>query len=512
MMAVRQSLPRPDLRQLLDGWLSLPDLPALEPTDITMDSRRVMPGGLFLACAGASHHGMVFAAQAREQGAAAVIAEPTSDWNEDRLLLAADQLGLPVIALPRLSACAGEIAARFYSHPSESMAVIGITGTNGKTSVSHFLAAALADGHLCGVLGTLGYGLPGALHSATHTTPDAVRVHGELATLCEQGADSVAMEVSSHALHQHRVAGVQFHTAVFTNLTRDHLDYHGDMASYGEVKAGLFEHDGLQLAVINSDDAFGRDLAARCRQRGVRVIACGIELAAPSDCEQVRASDIVSHGDGLAFNLQVGGQTVPVGCGLLGRFNVDNLLLVAGVLHGWGLAPSDIARRLAGLRTVPGRMERFGGRGQPTVVVDYAHTPDALTQVLTALRAHVTGRLYCVFGCGGDRDTGKRPLMGQVAERLADRVVVTDDNPRSEDGDAIVAQILAGMSAPHAVRVERNRAQAIAQTIKEAASDDLVLIAGKGHEDYQQVGELRVPFSDVAQVNKALAQDIGGAA
>jgi UDP-N-acetylmuramoyl-L-alanyl-D-glutamate--2,6-diaminopimelate ligase len=339
-----------------------------------------------------------------------------------------------------------------------------------------------------------------------------VRVQGELAELREQGADSVAMEVSSHALHQGRVAGVQFHTAVFTNLTRDHLDYHGDMAGYGEVKAGLFEHAGLRLAVINTDDAFGRDLAARCLQRGLRVIGCGVEQAAPAGTEPVHAGHIVSHADGLRFELRIGKQSAIVDCGLLGRFNIDNLLLVAGVLHGWGMAPADIAGHLAGLRTVPGRMERFGGHGQPAVVVDYAHTPDALAQVLRALRPHVVGRLHCVFGCGGDRDAGKRPQMGEVAERLADRIVVTDDNPRGEDGDAIVAQILAGMAAPDAVRVERSRAHAIACAIAEAGSDDLVLVAGKGHEDYQQVGDLRLPFSDVEQVGKALAQRAGGAA
>jgi len=510
MMAALQPPVRPELHQLLAGLAELPALPALVPAGLALDSREVMPGGLFLACAGGRRHGMVFAEQARERGAATILAEPADDWDEDRLLLAGDALGVPVIAVPRLAALAGTVAARFHGDPSAELAVIGITGTNGKTSASHFLAAALADGHRCGVLGTLGYGLPGALHSASHTTPDALRVQAELAELREQGADCVAMEVSSHALHQHRVAGVHFHSAVFTNLSRDHLDYHGDMASYGEVKAGLFEQPGLQLAVINSDDAFGRDLAARCLARGLRVIACGATAAAPAGAVAVRAADIVSHADGLDFELQLDDARVAVHSQLLGRFNVDNLLLVAGLLHGWGLAPADIARRLAGLRTVPGRMQRLGGDGRPVAVVDYAHTPDALEQALRALRPHTGGRLLCVFGCGGERDAGKRPLMGRVAEQLADQVIVTDDNPRGEDGEVIVAQVLAGMVRPAAVQVVRDRARAIARAMAEAGPGDLVLVAGKGHEDYQQVGELRLPFSDVAQVQQALLQAHGG--
>lgn len=507
MMTASHTAMAPTLQELLGGLALPPSLASLVPDGLTIDSRNVIPGGLFLACAGTRQHGMAFAEHAKAHGASAILAEPAAGWDEDRLLLMGDRLGLPVIAVPRLSARTGAIAARFYGDPSAALSVIGITGTNGKTSVSHFLAAALGDGRRCGVMGTLGYGLPQNLHPASHTTPDAVRIQALLAQLRDQGADSVAMEVSSHALHQHRVAGVHFHTAVFTNLTRDHLDYHGDMASYGEAKAALFEHHGLQLAVVNTDDAFGRELAGRCLGRGVRVIACGHAERAPDGAEPVRAGDIETRPAGLAFRLHVGGQGVPVQSALLGRFNVDNLLLVAGVLHGWDLPASDIAERLATLSTVPGRMQRFGGNGRPVVVVDYAHTPDALQQALDALRPHVAGRLHCVFGCGGERDAGKRPLMGRAAEQHADRVVVTDDNPRGEDGDHIVAEILAGMQRPQAAMVERNRAQAIAETIETAAADDLVLVAGKGHEDCQLVGHLRLPFSDAEQVLKALGGD-----
>jgi UDP-N-acetylmuramoyl-L-alanyl-D-glutamate--2,6-diaminopimelate ligase len=441
----------------------------------------------------------------------AILAEPAGDWNVQALADAARVLGVPVIPVPRLSEHAGEIAARFHGDPTASMDVIGITGTNGKTSVSHFLAQALAADRRCGVIGTLGYGLPGALHAPSHTTPDAVRLQAELADMRQDGADSVAMEVSSHALHQHRVAGVRFHTAVFTNLSRDHLDYHGDMARYGEVKAGLFDRAGLQLAVINTDDEFGRRLAARCAG-GLRVIGCSSSGEEPAGSEALRADAIDTSPEGLRFTLNIGGGQARVQSPLLGRFNIDNLLLVAGVLYGWGVALDDIAGRLGELHTVPGRMEAFHADGRPAVVVDYAHTPDALEKVLLALRPHVGGRLHCVFGCGGERDTGKRPLMGEVAERLADRVLLTDDNPRGEDGAGIIEQILAGMSRPGEAGIERNRARAIAQAIAEAGAEDLVLVAGKGHEDYQQVGQLRLPFSDAEHVCRALGIGAGGEA
>ncbi len=495
------------LDQLLDGMVAPVAVPSIAPTGVTLDSRAAVAEGVFLACAGITGHGMDHSRQAAEKGVAAILAEPDQRWDERRLLEIGAQLGLPVIAVPHLSSRASEIAARFYDRPSDAVAVIGITGTNGKTSVSHFLAAALADGHVCGILGTLGYGLPGALQTASHTTPDAVRLQGELAALRAAGADCVAMEVSSHALAQHRVGGVRFHTAVFTNLSRDHLDYHGDMRSYGDTKAALFDRPGLQLLVINGDDAFGAELIARHAGQ-CRVIATGTTNTVQEGVENVTAVDIASLADGLAFTLCIGDDRVPVRSGLLGRFNVDNLLSVAGVLHGWGVDIAEIAARLERLTTVPGRMQRLGGAGKPVVVVDYAHTPDALAQVLTALRPHVVGRLHCVFGCGGDRDTGKRALMGEVAERLADRVTVTDDNPRSEDGDTIVSQVLAGMRCATAAAVIRDRAEAIAEAIAGADTQDLVLIAGKGHEDYQQVGDRRLPFSDIVQVRLALGEAV----
>lgn len=509
MMPASKVTARPDLRRLLEGFAAIEGVPPLTPASLTMDSRLIVPGSVFLACAGGNTHGMAFAAEVAAHQAAAILAEPTSDWGEVALAQAARMLGIPVVPVRQLAEHAGEIAARFHGDPSAEMRVIGITGTNGKTSVSQFLAQALSKRCRCGVMGTLGYGLPGAMREASHTTPDAVRLQAELAGMVQEGADSVAMEVSSHALHQHRVAGVHFHTAVFTNLSRDHLDYHGDMASYGEVKAGLFDREGLELAVINADDGFGRELARRCAGR-LRVIACGSEVVMPDGVETLLARDVQAGQQGLTFTLVHGDEQVCVRTALLGRFNVDNLLLVAGVMLGWGWPLVAIAERLGQVSTVPGRMQAFSAAARPTVVVDYAHTPDALEKALQALRPHCRGHLYCVFGCGGNRDAGKRPLMGEVAERLADQVIVTDDNPREEDGADIIEQILAGMSRPGEAWVERHRAHAIEQAVAAAGEDDLVLVAGKGHEDYQQVGHLKLPFSDAGQVRRALGLAAGG--
>jgi UDP-N-acetylmuramoyl-L-alanyl-D-glutamate--2,6-diaminopimelate ligase len=349
--------------------------------------------------------------------------------------------------------------------------------------------------------------LPGALQPASHTTPDAVRLQALLAELQAAGADAVAMEVSSHALHQHRVAAVPFDTAVFTNLSRDHLDYHGDMDAYAEAKAQLFRAAGLRLAVLNTDDAMGRRLAAELRGR-VAGVACGEAPETEALAERfVALRAVATRTDGLVFGFRSSWGEGEVHTPLLGRFNAANLALVLGVLLAWGLEPATVAQRLAGLQAVPGRMQPFGGGARPLVVVDYAHTPDALAQVLESLRAHTERRLHCVFGCGGERDRGKRPLMGAAAERLADRVILTDDNPRGEDGSLIIAEIRAGMRTPDSAAVQRNRALAIRQAIGAAGPGDVVLIAGKGHEAYQQVGDLRLPFSDADQVRQALAEE-----
>jgi UDP-N-acetylmuramoyl-L-alanyl-D-glutamate--2,6-diaminopimelate ligase len=395
----------------------------------------------------------------------------------------------------------GAIAARFYGGPSASMTVIGVTGTNGKTSTVQMLAGALDRlGQRAGSIGTLGVGLAGDLKAAERTTPDVITVHAELAALRAAGASHVAMEVSSHALDQQRVDAVQFDLAVFTNLTRDHLDYHGSMQAYGEAKARLFAWPGLRAAVLNIDDAFGRTLAARLVDR-VPVISTGVETAEAN----VRASSVEASAAGLSFHLHTPWGEADVASPLLGRFNVANLLAVAACLGALRQDFADIVEALEHLAPVPGRMSRLGGHGgQPLLVVDYAHTPDALEQALASLREHCAGCLICVFGCGGERDTGKRPAMAAIAERLADRVIVTDDNPRGEDGDAIVAAIMQGFARADRVHVERDRARAIARALNDADARDVVLVAGKGHEIYQDIAGERRPFDDLAVARHAM--------
>ncbi|MEO6104716.1 MAG: UDP-N-acetylmuramoyl-L-alanyl-D-glutamate--2,6-diaminopimelate ligase, partial [Pseudoxanthomonas sp.] len=382
------------------------------------------------------------------------------------------------------------------------MAIVGVTGTNGKTSTVQLLAQAWQlRGLQAGSIGTLGAGLYGQVVANGFTTPLVLQTHALLAGLRDAGAKAVAMEVSSHALDQGRADSVDFDVAVFTNLTRDHLDYHGDMDGYGAAKARLFAWPELKAAVINLDDAFGRQLSDHLAQgvRNIGLSSRGEEKA------HVFAENLNLDAGGIAFDLVVEGQVHGVHSQLLGRFNVDNLLAVAGALYALGEAPVDIARTLSSLQPIHGRMNRLGGDGEvPLVVVDYAHTPDALEQALASLRDHAPARLICVFGCGGDRDAGKRRQMAASAERLADLVIVTDDNPRTEDGDAIVADILAGFARPESVIVQRDRASAISRAIGDAGRDDIVLIAGKGHEPYQEIAGVRHPFDDSAVARQCL--------
>jgi UDP-N-acetylmuramoyl-L-alanyl-D-glutamate--2,6-diaminopimelate ligase len=371
---------------------------------------------------------------------------------------------------------------------------VGVTGTNGKTSTVQLLAQAWAlRGVRAGTVGTLGVGLYGQVQPTGFTTPLVLKLHDLLAQLHEQGAQAVAMEVSSHALDQGRADGVHFDVAVFTNLTRDHLDYHGDMETYGAAKARLFAWPGLKAAAINLDDDYGRRLHAQLPDcvKPVGLSSRGVEGAT------LRADALRLDSAGIAFDLVAGSEVHAVQSPLLGRFNVDNLLAVAGALHALGDSVAQIAATLSQLQPIHGRMNRLGGDGvKPLVVIDYAHTPDALEQALKSLRAHAQARLICVFGCGGERDRGKRPQMAAIAEANADVVIVTDDNPRAENGDQIVADILAGFVHPNDIVVQRDRAAAIARAIGEASPDDIVLIAGKGHEPYQEIDGVKHPFDD----------------
>lgn len=508
-MAARAVSSAPPIRRLgplLAGFAVVEPTAEREIRGLALDSRRVGPGDLFLACPGTRCSGLAFVDEAIAAGAAAIVydgADPAA-----AALDRSRQAGqTPMIAVAGLVARVGEIAARFHDEPARDMTVIGITGTNGKTSCAHYLAQALAaDGAGCGVIGTVGYGLLGALRPATLTTPDAVTLQDELARIRDVGVDRVVMEVSSHALEQCRTAGIDFSGALFTNLSHEHLDYHADLESYGLAKKKLFMMPGLRFAAINRDDPFGRALIAGL-PAAVRCVGYGLGVAQEQHAASlyVEASEPELSIDGMRLDIRSSWGEGRLRTPLIGRFNAHNLLAVLSALLLMNMPLPTALQRLSAVRAVPGRMERFGGReGRPLVVVDYAHTPDALAQALEALRPHCTGRLWCVFGCGGDRDPSKRPLMGAVAARLADRVVLTSDNPRLEDPQRIIADILAGIGAEGPVEQIPDRAAAIGHAIAAAGVDDVVLVAGKGHEEYQVVGTERRDFSDRRQVSAAL--------
>jgi UDP-N-acetylmuramoyl-L-alanyl-D-glutamate--2,6-diaminopimelate ligase len=472
------------LRDLLPDVAGIPG--DLRINGLVMDSRDVKPGHAFVAIAGFGAHGLRFVEQARAAGAVAILYEPP----------APEDVSAPAdaIAVPDLRARLGELADRFHGRITEAMTVVGVTGTNGKTSTVQLLAQAWTlRGTRCGTIGTLGAGLYGQVTPTGFTTPLVLKLHELLARMHEAGARAVAMEVSSHALDQGRVDGVHFDVSVFTNLTRDHLDYHGDMDAYGAAKSRLFAWPGLKAAAINLDDDYGRGLYA---QLPASVKAVGLSSRGAAGAT-LRADGLRLDSAGIAFDLVAASEAHAVRSPLLGRFNVDNLLAVAGALYALGDQPAQIAATLSRLQPIHGRMNRLGGDGaKPLVVIDYAHTPDALEQALQSLRAHAQARLVCVFGCGGERDRGKRPQMASIAETNADLVIVTDDNPRAEDGDRIVADILAGFANAAAVIVQRDRAAAIARAIGEAGPNDIVLIAGKGHEPYQEINGVQHPFDD----------------
>jgi len=508
MMPARADRPGHTLGGLLHGLGGAEIRQPVAIAGLALDSRKVQPGDLFLAVAGSRTHGLQHARQALALGAAAVAWEPAAGVGG--LAELAALLPVPVVAVPALSRKVGLIADRFYGHPSRGLFMIGITGTDGKTSCSHYIAQALdsAD-RRCGVIGTLGYGLYDELNPGSHTTPDGLALQRALYTLQRQGARCVVSEVSSHAMDQGRVNGVHFDVAVLTNLTRDHLDYHGDIESYAHAKRKLFHVEGLRYAVINADDAFGRRLLDDITP-GVAPVAYTLEgepCRTRFPAQWVVGRRLRLDLDGMRFEV-----STPWGGGvlhtrLLGRFNASNLLATLATLCVSGLPFEEALARLARTRTVAGRMERFElGAGRALAVVDYAHTAGALDEVLASLRLHCKGKLWCVFGAGGDRDRGKRPLMAAAAERRADRLVLTDDNPRSEDPQRIVQDICAGFAHPERVRIEHNRAQAIALALQEAGPDDIVLIAGKGHETVQIVGDKALPFSDRERV-KALQRE-----
>ncbi|HLA72180.1 MAG TPA: UDP-N-acetylmuramoyl-L-alanyl-D-glutamate--2,6-diaminopimelate ligase [Steroidobacteraceae bacterium] len=493
------------LMKLLDGLAPLPR--DVEVSDLTQDGRAARPGCAFLAVRGTVEHGLAYAPQAVANGARAVLWEPAP------VAVVPDLPSEIVIApVPNLREHASAIADRFFGAPSEGLSIAGITGTNGKTTCAYLLAQALEiAGRPAAYMGTIGTGRPRALAASALTTGDAITVQRTLADLRAGGAASVAMEVSSHALDQSRVSAVRFRTAAFTNLTRDHLDYHGTMESYGAAKTRLFTRPDLTSRVINVDDAFGRTLAIDPRGRGRLIVTSrGHQSHTRTAAGFVRAMHVSLSTRGIELEFDSSWGTAALTAPLVGDFNVDNLLTVIAMLLDWEMDLEQVIRVLAQVHAAPGRMETFGGTNAPLAVVDYAHTPDALRKALSAARAHCKGRLAVVFGCGGDRDAGKRPLMGAIAAELADDILLTDDNPRTEAPQSIVAGIAAGIPAGSAFRIEHDRARAIGAALDGAGADDVVLIAGKGHEDYQVYGREKRAFSDSQVVRATLER--GGAA
>jgi UDP-N-acetylmuramoyl-L-alanyl-D-glutamate--2,6-diaminopimelate ligase len=476
------------LERLLAGFAAAP---ALAITGLKLDSRRILPGEAFVALQGLQTHGLDFVAQALECGARAVLFDPAE------AMAPALPAGVVAVAVPALRARLGTIADRCYGSPSARLSIAGVTGTNGKTTCAWLLAsAASALGSKTAYVGTLGAGFPPDVQPSTHTTPDVLGVHRILAEVAAAGGRRAAMEVSSHALDQDRLAGVRLEVAAFTNLTRDHLDYHGSLEAYAAAKQRLFTLPGLGHAVINVGDAVGRGFAA--------ALPAGVELTAVSvgarpavaAARSLTVSAIEPSTAGIELQVEGDFGRRTLRSALIGDFNAENLVVVLGVLLAWGHPLDAALEALAAAPPPPGRMEAFATASGALAIVDYAHTPDALAKVLEAARRHASGRLRVVFGCGGERDTGKRALMGGIAERLADEVFVTDDNPRREDPGQIVTMILSGMQAPSRVRVIHSREAAIAAALEGAVDGDVVIVAGKGHERQQFLGGETRDYSD----------------
>ena len=467
-------------------------------TSITSDSRQVQMGALFLAYPGENSDGRNYIAQAIQAGAKAVV------WEAQDFVWQADWQ-VSNVSVKGLKQQASIIASEFYKAPSAQLSMIGVTGTNGKTSVSQWIAQCLTLlGKKTAVLGTIGNGFLNSQTAAVNTTPDAILLQAMLAGYVAQQAEAVVMEVSSHGLDQGRVNGVAFDIAVLTNLSRDHLDYHESMEAYAEAKQKLFAWQGLTAAVVNIDDAFGRSIADTLNAQAKPCTTYGFEAA------DICASALNLHDAGLSMQVATPQGAALLTAPVLGRFNAYNVLAVLATLLALKVSLADAVRAIAKIKPVLGRMQQLGGGEQPLVVIDYAHTPDALEKVLSTLKEQAHGQLICVFGCGGDRDAGKRPLMGAVAEKLANTVILTSDNPRSEDPVTIIGAVLCGMSTSAAI--EPDRTMAIQLAIQLAKQGDIVVLAGKGHENYQEISGVKYPFDDVLVAQAALNACVGASA
>lgn len=492
MISNNHSLP-----MLLAGMLSDPsDLAEVVVNGISLDSRDVETGYVFLSLAKDKQQRENNLSEAVSAGISVVLHDAQQRLTEQESLLL-EQADIDVYSIKNLADKAGEIAARFYGHPSLALTVIAITGTNGKTSVSQFIAQALESlDHACGVIGTLGIGRVGNLQYTGMTTPDPISVQRILADFCQQGIQYAVIEASSHALEQGRLNSITVDVAVLTNLSRDHLDYHGDMAGYAAAKSKLFDFSSVKSAVINSADSLGKTLIKALAERdNVEVMTYDCSEGGKADF-QVTNSKLNSNGMSFTLNSNFG--SAKVDSQLLGQFNTENLLASLASLIAVNIPFEQAVAAIKQCHAVDGRMESYGGNNQVNVVIDFSHTPDALTQALKSLHAHIPamGKLWCVFGCGGDRDTGKRAEMGHAAEEYADKVIITDDNPRSEEPDLIVRDILQGIAKPESVLIEHDRKLAITHAITHAKAVDIVLIAGKGHEQYQEIQGVKFPFSD----------------
>lgn len=493
------------LDELLRPWAGTGEsaIPKLSVSGINLDSRLIEPGDVYLAVAGATTHGMRFALSAIDAGAVAVLVSTTVDAQFDSLIKNVDERGVPVIKMEELDDRCGLIASRFFDEPDKAMTLIAVTGTDGKTSVCQFIANAFSANHQsCGYIGTLGWGLGDELAETELTTPDSITLRRMLAVMRDKGAKFVALEASSHGIAEGRLDGLCLDVAVLTNLVRDHLDYHVTLEAYRAAKEQLFRWESLRAVVLNSDDQMGRDLLAQ-----ISTIPCysyspsGVSEA--QSANHVSATNVVTHDSGISFDLVDHTGVKSIATQLLGRFNVDNLLACYASLLACDIAANDASHGLAGVHPVAGRMERLGGGNQPTVVIDFSHTPGALQVAIDAVRVHCANELWVVFGCGGDRDTGKRAPMAKAAQ-AADHIVVTDDNPRTESSDSIISEVMRGFTDRSRVTVIADRALAISHALTQAHKGDLVLIAGKGHEDYQIIGTVKHHFSDREQAWQAL--------
>lgn len=484
------------LSALLKNICDLPAQADREVSSLILDSRKVQPGSLFFALKGSRLDGREFIHDALARQAAAILVEAegarnTLVWQES----------VPLIPVRGLQSWLGVIAARFYGEPARSLRIIGVTGTSGKTSSTHLIAQAMQTLSVpCGLIGTLGSGFYGSLGEAGLTTPDAITLQAMLKQFVDHGAHAVAMEVSSHSIDQGRINGIDFDIGIFTNLSQDHLDYHGSMEAYAAVKKRFLTHFPVQNLIINADDALGRQWITELAPKR-KVYSYSTRKAVGAD---VYAGQVKASLGGLKTEVHTRWGAGEVSLPLIGEFNLSNALAVLAALCVYGFSFEQAKKALATLQPVPGRMQTLGSYGKPLVVVDYAHKPDALEKVLQALRSHTRGKLICVFGCGGDRDRGKRPMMARIAEQLADQVIITNDNPRHEKPEDIAAEILSGFLHPERVFVELDRSKAIMNSIQCASGNDCILIAGKGAERYQQIGDEKYPFDDVEQAKECL--------